>query len=1264
MQKYKLTKAIRFKLNPVINTLEIPKSEFSLIQFRNSLSQFLKDLECFLHFEKEITNKDGVKTLKKLFNKKLKIKNEWLKIYAKQERADRKPIERTKDKPSRVVLTISYFDVKTKDENGKRYIQNPVADLIKTSFEEIKAIYTALAKDASAENENRARREQTALLIKRLHTKKGLPLFFSLVRNASNKEEVDNLSQQLEIQARKLAVDLLSGLQEYLPSQSSGLPIAKASFNFYTINKRPVDFTDKKNQLARTLSVSLDNFKLVNSTPAYWELIKADVAKFSRGKTLLLGNAPMLEEYSASNSISLRQILKNIKAKQKAAFNELMQQKMTYDDFCQIKANEYVFKDGGATPMYLFKDIGKGQYDSYFELTQKIEKIATDLSDQKGKLSEDEKEHKRSNKEKLAKERGNLLKETFANWKNFAEVYRKVAQNHGKTLASLKGIEKEQTESQLIKYWALLLGDAGAHKLVLIPKEQNSKEKAKECKAWLEMQAQQPNNTKQVYWLESFTYRSLQKLCFGHVENGSNTFNKSIQYLLPTEKDKYGNSKPINGEFAFEGDEQRKIKFYIEVLKSQAIEAIFSKKALELVRAQVCNKSFSSMDDFQIELEKICYRRNVTAPANIEDELKKYSAQIFEITNYDLREDNKSFSKLKHHTEIWNSFWEQKTEGGYDVRLNPEITISYREPKSSRVAKYGENSTKKNRYLRPQFTLISTISEHCNTPTKVLSFIADDEYAKQISEFNNKIPQSAIKFAFGIDNGETELSTLGVYLPALAKNINEERISELQKVADYGFKVLTIRDLNHSEVDKIDKERKIIQNPSSFLKKENYMRFFNKTEAEYNAMFTAQFEEKMLLTLDLTTAKVICGHIVTNGDTPTLLKLWLRHAERNVYDMNDHTADKTAKRVCLKTFFEWNDKETNKLKENLGEKTLKSLSQAITKEGSKVANCIAAVAYIEEEIVDIRVIFIMRKDFALIKSLDDIIHEINRYNTNRTSHDIISAEELDFKMLDIKKALVANAIGVIDFLYKGYKERFKGEGLITKEGFATNDVAKGLEKFSGNIYRILEKKLYQKFQNYGLVPPIKNLMAVRAEGINDAAKEFILRLGNIGFVSKSGTSQDCPVCLVGRLDHTTTCPKCALKIDGIMHSNDGIAGYNIAKRGYNNFGNNATVQATTKINVAPRPASPNYHTPKTVTAPKPNTPPKPSISVGEILEGTISTYNRKSMQVVVLLDGGKGTGIIPPARKQVYKGKEVAVDMRIRARIVATEGGIVLAFAE
>ena len=98
---------------------------------------------------------------------------------------------------------------------------------------------------------------------------------------------------------------------------------------------------------------------------------------------------------------------------------------------------------------------------------------------------------------------------------------------------------------------------------------------------------------------------------------------------------------------------------------------------------------------------------------------------------------------------------------------------------------------------------------------------------------------------------------------------------------------MKIKDLLYSEIDKNGNEKRIVLNPSYFLDEELYCRTFGKTHEEYVAMFDAQFEKRRLLTLDLTTAKVINGQIVENGDVATYFNLCLRTAQRAIYEMND-----------------------------------------------------------------------------------------------------------------------------------------------------------------------------------------------------------------------------------------------------------------------------------------------------------------------------------------------------------------------------------------
>lgn len=1174
MEPIKVTKTIRFKLLPEHDNALIQTSianlnnncKFDLSKFVKELDKYIGGVNEHLFYEK----KDGNFAIKD----KMVIKKEWLQKYAKQGLAE---IKKNNQK---------------KSSNQTREVQTTIGDIkglsntIENIFDIIDGIYCELEKDASAGLNERAKRARTALLLKRLSVKNALPCLVSLIENTLEKKEIGDLSLRLKGQGLELMKQLLLGIQEYLPEQSNGIPITKASFNYYTINKKPVDYERKKKEISDKLNVTnglINVTDKVSFSSYLWERISEDVKKQLKNKQLILGDSPFAD---IDNYASLRQILKNILATQKSRFQELMQNKSLY---------KKLQEENG---LYLFKDISKGEFDEYSIATEEIEEKGTAINEC---TNDSKKKQLRSDLQKLKKERGSLInagekytKNKFTTYKSFIKLYRIVSQKHGKLLAQLKGIEKEKTESQLLNYWALILEANNQHKLVLIPKE-----KAGECRCRL-CNTSVNNEMEKLYWFESFTFRSLQKLCFGNIDNDtkSNTFYPGIKKELFSKylfTDNKGYVDFIKGEYEFKGDEQKKIQFYKDVLCSKYAKQVLNLPINE-IRETIINQSFNSLDDFIIALEKICYCRFVTVNKNIIDALSdSFNAQIFNITSLDLQNAINSQGKedvLTHadkaHTQIWKSFWKLNNEkSNYDIRLNPEVTITYRKPKQSRLDKYGKgcilfDEKKRNRYLHDQLTLIMTLSEHSNAPAKDLSFISEDEFKTLVEKFNKTFNTEKINFAFGIDNGEVELSTLGVYLPNFEKPSNKEKIAELQKVKEYGFKVLTITDLSYIEKDVNGKDKKIIQNPSYFLNKELYCRIFGKDEMQYNEMFKHIFEEKYLLTLDLTTAKVINGQIISNGDIPSLFNLWMRHAQRNIYEMNDHVAKKTAKHILLKKSDELIEDEKKKFIEYLNEdnKKYKELSENTKteyvkwmydswnnkdvlnsefekiKKGQRVGNfsknVLFAVCCIGKEIqhvvdvFNVRNIFKLRKDFYSIKSEEEIISEIKKYNTRSLSN-----EELDLKMSQLKQSLVANVIGVIDLLYKQYGSRFGGEGIIVKEGFDSNKVDEDRDRFSGNVYRMLERKLYQKFQNYGLVPPIKNLLQLRTSGITNNG---FMQLGNVCFIDPTGTSQNCPVCNNGKLEHSTVCQNaCGFCSEGIMHSNDGIAGFNIAKRGFENL---------------------------------------------------------------------------------------------------------------
>ncbi len=1161
MENFQIRKSLRFKLESNENNNLIEETtnqlntrqDFDLLNFSTKLDNFLNDLTDYLFYE----DKQGDLILKKY----LILKNDWLKTYAKQQFFICKNSKQTRGN-QRVQFTIEDCELE---------------DMITEVRENVYDICDELYERSRADLHERYKRSGIAVLLNRLNTKDNLPFLVDLVKLSIDKKETSDLSIRLKSDGDKLLNLLKQAIEHFLPEQSSGMCIAKASFNYHTINKKPIDFDKEIENIEASLLTSKQAQERNKGGIAndVWKTAWADINVKANNLPLCLGDSPFKDVDSYA---SLRQILKNILATQKAEFNEAMQRG---DSFRELQESD----------LYLFNDISRDEYEKYFDLTEQMEQLATKRNQTQDRKQQKELASKLTN---LKKKRGSLIsaaeKRTankFKTYKYFSVFYRKVAQSHGRELAKLLGIEKEKVESQLLGYWAMIIEEKGQHKLALIPRK-----KANDLKRRLEESKNSKEEVK-LYWFESFTYRSLQKLCFGNLETNTNTFYPELRKdraLLRkfSSQDKNGYPKFISGEHEFKGDELKKIDFYQSVLASDCAKTKLNLPYDEVYN-NVVNKQFDNLEDFKIALEQVCYNRCITTNKHLIDNLtSEFDAQIFDITSLDLRREcntkgkaEKYAYKEKRPTLLWREFWkEENEENGWNVRLNPEISIIYRKPKESRIEKYGADSKKNNRYLQEQFTLVMTFNEHCNAPTKNLAFADINDEQMVIEEFNKRFKKENIRFALGIDNGEVELSTLGVYVPEFEKETNEEKIKELSNVEHYGFDTLTIKDLGYKETDKNGNDKEIYKNVSYFLKEDLYCRTFGKTHEDYEAMFEKVFEKKRLLSLDLSAAKLVCGHIVTNGDVKALYNLWLKHAQRNIYDMNSHSKKEGADKVTLRHSEELNSEERrvfitylnegNKRYEKLSKEDKKAYIEWLYEawagrekenkdfekiykdqkiKGDYLHNVLLGATYIGEELQEvkeiakydhIRHVFKFREDFEQIFTREEIEKEIKTYNV-RT----ISDEVLDLNLNHAKSSVVANVIGIVDFLYKQYKERFSGEGIIAKESFGIEKVEDSRMKFSGNIYRMLERKLYQKFQNYGLVPPVKNVLAFR--NMDNAFVEF----GNICFINYEGTSQRCPVCGKGKLNHTETCPEnCGFKSAGIMHSNDGIAGFNIAKKGF------------------------------------------------------------------------------------------------------------------
>ena len=172
---------------------------------------------------------------------------------------------------------------------------------------------------------------------------------------------------------------------------------------------------------------------------------------------------------------------------------------------------------------------------------------------------------------------------------------------------------------------------------------------------------------------------------------------------------------------------------------------------------------------------------------------------------------------------------------------------------------------------------------------------------------------------------------------------------------------------------------------------------------------------------------------------------------------------------------------------------------------------------------------------------------------------------LDKRINDMRASLAGNMVGVIDYLYNTHP------GFIVLEDLNQSIIESHRQQFEGDITRKLEWALYRKFQTKGLVPPISELIKLRENSFNSKYRDTIHQFGVIKFVDEGSTSLLCPSCchkayesssddtfIIDKCKGIFNC-KCGFNnqtnpgIYSSLDTNDKIAAFNIAKRGFENL---------------------------------------------------------------------------------------------------------------
>ena len=865
MEKFKITRTIRFKANPIsINKLQdqtkslSENSEADIVGIINNANQIINDLEGLIFTNEEKNNLRKDVTIHFRWIRQY-VKNDWYAWKEKQtnnskqaEKGKSKSAEKDQLKSPLAQLallrdkfpdahktskTIQSSSPNSNKESSEKKLPLGDVPFLKEEFTFFcnywREIAEKLNEAYSREEHNRMRRADIAKHLNELSKRQILPFLSDFLANGNDKKN-DEKIKNLIVKVIEFKKDLEIAKNAYLSAQSSGIMLARASFNYYTLNKKPKDFDSEERRIIENMN-----------------------AKYYQP-----GNIPqIIKDLKIDGSLSIEKLyeeLKSYKAEQKAKFQEAISQGLKFEE---LQAKFPLFE----TTQEIFND--------YVSKTNLITQKAT----QKNNTPKGSMEFKRLQDEinKLKRERGKMLQQgKFRNFKALNEEFKRVAVKKGKLKAQLKGIEKERIDSQRLQYWALIGQEENKYKLILIPKENVSKAYTEIVnQRWIDDRV-----SMYLYYFESFTFRALRKLCFG--VNG-NTFMPEIKNELP----KY--NQQDFGEHIFKtedgkGDEKALVEFYQQVLKTD-----FVLKNLALPHQQmeeVTTTTFKDLNSFKIALEKICYNKKMVASPRVLRNLElSYGAEIFELSSQDLLKEHST--NLKNHTKIWNLFWSKENEEkNFDTRLNPEIGIFWREPKASRIEKYGEGTAhydpqKKNRYLHPQFTIAFSINENALSNDLNYAFEGFEKQKEAMMEFNQKINkefkdgmEQKKLGAFGVDTGEAELATIGL----------------TDNGKPFPVKVLKVKSdkLNYSKQGYFkdgamrEKPYKAIDNLSYYLKKDLYDKTFR--DDHFEQTFREIFEEIETETIDLTSSKLICEHIVVNGDLHTRSKLNILNAKRQI----------------------------------------------------------------------------------------------------------------------------------------------------------------------------------------------------------------------------------------------------------------------------------------------------------------------------------------------------------------------------------------------
>lgn len=1064
---YEVRKTIRFNLLPV----NYDYKKISDEKFESDLKSFLKNYKQIIkNFSQLVFTQDENK--EQILNRNTKISLSWLKTYVKQDfHANRKNLVKRKNNGQKTNTYVSLRDTLFLLEIFQNWVEK---NWNEENEEKIMGILNRLEELENKSPESKGRKADFSYLIYQIRRRTNFEFAYEFFKNSQGMQDDVLIEETIPLFSK--CENLLENLENYLlPSQSLGKTIEQGSFNYHTVNKNPKNYPEEVQKLESQKNKA-NPFPINDCLNFLNEEIKNLNDEYFL-ETDFSGKKKLEKKWDSLKLQYAYKFLKEYKAEQKSRFfNLVLQQKMQTTIMQEVPLFDFSDSKGTVTKTK------QEQFQNFYNRCFAIQEKSTEYEQSKDQKIKTEITH-------LKKQRGKDYfdvqsdKCPFQRYRTLCELFKKVAMECGKIKAEVKSLEKEQIDAERLQLWAILLEKENQHYIMTIPRDRKIQVEQKEeyqlphVYRKVKQLKDSESSDWNLYYFESLTLRALEKLCFG---TNKNTFvnNKELLQELRKFSQFFNEGKLKRKDQLVEQksddtwNENMLIDFYQTILSCEATKKMILIEEYLRNKTNICEEKFTTLKDFQVALEKQCYiRKKIQISHQKKEELeKKYGANLYQITSYDLFEDRKN---QEGHTKLWNSFWSQDEKSGYAVRLNPEFKINYVEKREDSIKNKAGEEVKRNRKKQEEYILSLSISENNDKPKFDMAFAEKEKIKMNIENFNKelnkKMEQNPYNFYYyGIDRGNEELLTLGIF-KFENQNISFTHPSTKEQGS---YKKPIPVDL---EIWELPENKLLKQVPYETKNGTKY------TEAYKNISYADKeglLEKNMVQScLDITRAKMIGNKLVINGDVATLMNLKLENAKRKIIEEIN---------LLIKT-------KTNK-------KGIKMAKIEHKQKSKKKAEHLELNITLEDGNTTAFPLYWLDSTFEKNKiqpELETILKEILE---SISKQGYVSVNVPIVKINHLRDAICANAVGIITHLQQKYF------GFLFFEDL---EIEKKNEHFSQNNTNLgsrIEFALLRKFQTLGFTPPnYKMVMSMQS-------KKEINQLGLITYIKTEGTSSNCPHC--------------------------------------------------------------------------------------------------------------------------------------------------------